>query len=298
MNIVAKKFQELSRRKVHDGSEPIVMVTAYDAPTMRFAQNGNVDLVLVGDSASMVVLGNESTLEISKKEMLMLVKAVAKQNMKQIPVVADMVWGSYHVNKDQAIEHAIDLVRAGANAVKIEGGKNRVEIMRALVDAEIPVVGHVGLTPQSLLTLGSYKVQGKELEQAQRVIEDAKALAQAGASMLVLECVPDALSRVITEELDIAVIGIGAGRHVDGQVLVMHDILGIGNSDQYIKPKFVRQYLNVEELATNAVSEFVDDVKNSKFPASSETYHMADDVVSELQDKEKQASENKDNIEI
>lgn len=277
----AKNFQEQSDRKITSGSEPIVMVTAYDAPTMRFAQNGGADLVLVGDSAAVVMLGKESTMEMTEVEMLMLVRAVASQN-KDTPIIADMVWGSYHVSVKKAVQHAIELVRAGAHSVKVEGGVNRVEVIRAIVNAEIPVVGHVGLTPQSLLGLGTYKVQGKNLEQAQAVINDARAVVEAGVSMLVLECVPDALSRTITEDLDIAVIGIGAGRHVDGQVLVMHDLIGINGSEQYMKPKFVRHYGDVENVATKAVSDYVASVREGTFPSSEETYHMADDVVEEL----------------
>lgn len=275
-----KNLHNLSQRKVQGGAESIVMVTAYDAPTMRFARDGGADIVLVGDSAAMVVLGYESTMSMTTREMEMLVSAVARENM-DIPIIADMVWGSYHVNTEKAVQHAIDLIHAGAHAVKVEGGQTRQETIEAIVRAEIPVVGHIGLTPQSLLGLGSFSVQGKDFAQAQQVVLDARAVQDAGASMIVVECVPDALSRTITEELSIPVIGIGAGRHVDGQVLVMHDILGIGISSE-TPPKFVRQYAHIEDNAIQAVKNYSNDVRRGTFPSSTETYHMADDVEAEL----------------
>ncbi|HMS24754.1 MAG TPA: 3-methyl-2-oxobutanoate hydroxymethyltransferase [Acidimicrobiia bacterium] len=273
-----KSFRQLCARKVAHDSAAIVMVTAYDTPTMRLATAGGADIVLVGDSAAMVMLGYESTMSMTTNEMEILVAAVARAE-SDLPIVADMVWGSYHVSTEKAVKHAIDLVRAGAHAVKIEGGQERAEVIRAIVDAKIPVVGHVGLTPQSLLELGSYQVQGKDFSRAQEVLLDARAVEQAGASMIVVECVPDALSRTITEELTIPVIGIGAGRHVDGQVLVMHDLLGIGEGDL---PKFVRTYADVENIAREAVAKYASDVREGNFPTSEETYHMADDVVAEL----------------
>jgi 3-methyl-2-oxobutanoate hydroxymethyltransferase len=275
-----KKWNELCRVERGSESEPIAMVTAYDAPTMRFARDAGVDVVLVGDSAATVMLGYESTMSMTKEEMLMLVSAVARES-RDTPVIADMVWGSYHVSPQEAVAHAIDLVRAGAHAVKLEGGTNRVDVITAIVNAEIPVVGHVGLTPQSILDMGSYSVQGKDLENAQQVVADARAVVEAGVSMLVVECVPDALSRTITEAVDVPVIGIGAGRHVEGQVLVMHDILGVGDEGAK-QPKFVRRYLDGEKLNREAVSKFVSDVRSGAFPSSNETYHMADDVVEEL----------------
>lgn len=272
-------FRELSSRKIQNAQEPIVMVTAYDGPSVRFAENGGADIVLVGDSAAMVMLGYESTMSMTHDEMKMLVAAVARSTYN-LPIISDMVWGSYHVSHETTVQNAIELVRAGAHAVKIEGGINRVDTIGALVDAQIPVVGHVGLTPQSILELGGYSVQGKDFSHAQDVLNDARAVEQAGASMLVVECVPDALSRTITEELSIPVIGIGAGRHVDGQVLVMHDLLGISSVEK--KPKFVRRFANLESQATSAVAEYVASVKDGGFPSSQETYHMADDVIAEM----------------
>lgn len=277
-----KSLKQLFARKAASGDAPIVMVTAYDAPTMRFATTGGADIVLVGDSAAMVMLGYESTMLMKTKEMEMLVGAVARAD-SDLPIIADMVWGSYHVSSEKAVKNAIDLVHAGAHAVKVEGGQDRVDVIRAIVAAKIPVIGHVGLTPQSLLELGGYNVQGKDFSRAQQVLLDARAVAEAGASMIVVECVPDALSRAITEELNIPVVGIGAGRHVDGQVLVMHDLLGLGEGD---KPKFVRHFAELEEAATSAVETYAREVREGTFPSSDETYHMADDVVSELRKSE------------
>ncbi len=277
-----KSLKQLCARKAASGNAPIVMVTAYDAPTMRFATAGGADIVLVGDSAAMVMLGYESTMSMKTKEMEMLVAAVARAE-SDLPIIADMVWGSYHISIEQAVKNAIDLIHAGAHAVKVEGGQERVDVIRAIVAAKIPVVGHVGLTPQSLLELGGYNVQGKDFSRAQQVLLDARAVADAGASMIVVECVPDALSRAITEELGIPVIGIGAGRHVDGQVLVMHDLLGIGEGES---PKFVRHFAQLEEAATSAVETYAREVREGAFPSSEETYHMADDVVSELRKAE------------
>lgn len=221
-------------------------------------------------------------MSMTTNEMQMLVGAVARVE-SDVPIVADMVWGSYHISTDKAVKHAIELVRAGAHAVKVEGGAARSDVIRAISNAEIPVIGHVGLTPQSILGLGAYGVQGKDFARAQAVLEDARAVAGAGAVMIVVECVPDALSRTITEELSIPVIGIGAGRHVDGQVLVMHDLLGMSGEH---KPKFVRRYANLEDSGREAVSRFVADVRDGSFPSSDETYHMADDVEREMQGSE------------
>lgn len=279
MKSPSQKFAELCQRKISKGDDPIVMVTAYDAPSMRFA-HGGADVVLVGDSGAMVVLGYESTISITHKDMLRLVKSVVRTNEQSenpIPIIADMVWGSYHVSIEKTIQAAIELIHAGAHAIKIEGGSKRIETIKALVAAEIPVVGHIGLTPQSILSLGKYGVAGKDFEQAKSVLQDANGVVNAGVSMLVVECVPDGLSRTITEDVDVPVIGIGAGRHVDGQVLVMHDLLGIKDSSRKAA-KFVREYANVEEIATNAVAHFADDVKKGTFPSSEETYHMSDDL--------------------
>jgi 3-methyl-2-oxobutanoate hydroxymethyltransferase len=258
---------------------PLVMVTAYDAPTARVADAAAVDLILVGDSVAMVVLGYDDTLQVTIDDMAHHVGAVARAKPRPM-IVADMPWMSFHVSTHAAVENAARLVRAGASAVKLEGGRKRAEVVRAVVDAEIPVMGHLGLTPQSVHALGGFRVQGKELDVARAIVDDAVALAEAGCFAIVLECVPDAVARVITDAVPVPTIGIGAGRHCDGQVLVLHDVVGF---DDRISPKFVRRYADLKTDATLAVARFADDVRNGSFPSSKETYHVADDLTAALE---------------
>lgn len=258
---------------------PLVMVTAYDAPTARVADAADVDMILVGDSVAMVVLGYDDTLQVTIDDMAHHVAAVARAKPRRM-VVGDMPWMSFHVSTQAAVENAARLVRAGATAVKLEGGRKRADVVRAIVDAEIPVMGHLGLTPQSVHTLGGFRVQGKELDVARAIVDDAVMLAEAGCFAIVLECVPDAVARVVTDALPIPTIGIGAGRHCDGQVLVFHDVVGL---DDRISPKFVRRYADLKADATLAVARFADDVRSGAFPASNETYHVADDLTAALE---------------
>jgi 3-methyl-2-oxobutanoate hydroxymethyltransferase len=195
-------------------------------------------------------------------------------------IVADMPWMSFHVSTHAAVENAARLVRAGASAVKLEGGRKRIDAVKAILDTEIPVMGHIGLTPQSIHALGGFRVQGKELDVARAIVDDAVALAEAGCFAIVLECVPDAVARVITDAVPVPTIGIGAGRHCDGQVLVFHDVVGF---DDRISPKFVRRYADLKTDATLAVARFADDVRNGSFPSSKETYHVADDLTAALE---------------
>src|SRR5437762_304052 len=190
-------------------------------------------------------------------------------------VVADLPWLSYHVSTAETVHNAARLVRAGAGAVKLEGGRKRLDAVRAILDAEIPVMGHLGLTPQSIHALGGFRVQGKQLDAARAIVDDAAALAEAGVFAIVLECVPDAVARVVTDAVPVPTIGIGAGRHCDGQVLVYHDILGF---EDRVRPKFVRRYADLAGDATRAIERFADDVRGGRFPASGETYHAADSV--------------------
>jgi 3-methyl-2-oxobutanoate hydroxymethyltransferase len=256
------------------GGDPLVMVTAYDAPTARIADAAGVDLILVGDSLAMVVLGYEDTLQVTTADLAHHVGAVARTRPRAL-VVADLPWMSYHLDPPDAVRNAATLVRAGARAVKLEGGRKRLDAVRAILDAEIPVMGHLGLTPQSVHTLGGFKVQGRDLEAARAIVDDAVALADAGCFAVVLECVPDAVARLVTDTVAVPTIGIGAGRHCDGQVLVLHDLLGL--QDQ-VTPKFVRRYAALARDATAAVSRFADDVRAGRFPSSDETYHAADGV--------------------
>jgi 3-methyl-2-oxobutanoate hydroxymethyltransferase len=259
---------------------PLVMVTAYDAPSARTVDAAGADMILVGDSLAMVVLGYDNTLQVTTADMAHHVGAVARARPNAL-VVADLPWLSYHVNREETVCNAAALIRAGAGAVKLEGGIKRVDAVRAILDAEIPVMGHIGLTPQSIHALGGFKVQGKELDAAQQLTDDAIALADAGCFAIVLECVPDAVARMITESVSVPTIGIGAGRHCDGQVLVWHDLLGF-EAEGHRRPKFVRAYAEFERDATAAIEQFCADVRAGTFPSSAETYHMTDRMTEAL----------------
>ncbi len=258
---------------------PLVMVTAYDAPSARIADAAGVDLILVGDSVAMVVLGYEDTLQVRTEDMAHHVGAVARTRPGAL-VVADLPWMSYHLGRDDAVRNAATLMRAGAGAVKLEGGRKRLDVVRGILDAEIPVMGHLGLTPQSFHALGGFKVQGRDLEAARAIVDDAIALADAGCFAIVLECVPDAVARLVTDSVPVPTIGIGAGRHCDGQVLVFHDLLGL---EDRRRPKFVRRYAHLADDATAALTRFAEDVRAGRFPASNETYHAADGVADALE---------------
>src|SRR5918995_5443896 len=264
----------VAARKVRRGAEPLVMVTAYDAPSARVADDAGVDLILVGDSVAMVVLGYDDTLHVTVDDMAHHIGAVARTQPRAL-VVGDLPWMSYHVTREETVRNAAALVRAGAGAVKLEGGRKRVDAVRAILDAEIPVMGHVGLTPQSIHAFGGFKVQGKTIDAARAIVDDAVALAEAGCFAVVLECVPDAVARLVTDSIPVPTIGIGAGRHCDGQVLVYHDLLGL---EDRMQPQFVRRYASLKADATTAVARFADDVRSGRFPSSGETYHVADDV--------------------
>jgi 3-methyl-2-oxobutanoate hydroxymethyltransferase len=256
-------------RKRSRGGEPLVMITAYDAPTAAIADEAGVDLILVGDSVADNVLGYEDTLGVTIDDMAHHVGAVARTRPQAL-VVGDMPWISYHVSPEETVRNAARLVRAGAGAVKLEGGARRLPAIQAILDAEIPLMGHLGLTPQSVHAFGGYRVQGKEPEAAAQLAADAAALAEAGCFATVLEGVPDLLARRITESVDIPTIGIGAGAHCDGQVLVIHDVLGLNDRTP---AKFVRRYADLRGLAVAAVREYAADVRGGRFPADEETYH-------------------------
>ncbi len=259
---------------------PLVMVTAYDAPTARSVDGAGADMILVGVSVAMVVLGYDDTLQVTTDDMAHHVAAVARTRPHAL-VVADLPWLSYHVSTAETVHNAARLVRAGAGAVKLEGGRKRLDAVQAILDAEIPVMGHIGLTPQSIHALGGFKVQGKELDAAKALTDDACALADAGCFAIVLECVPDGVARMITESVPVPTIGIGAGRHCDGQVLVWHDLLGFAGTERRA-PKFVRQYAALELQATEAIERFCADVRAGTYPSSAETYHMTDRMAEAL----------------
>ncbi|HYI62214.1 MAG TPA: 3-methyl-2-oxobutanoate hydroxymethyltransferase [Acidimicrobiales bacterium] len=265
-------------RKVRDGAEPLVMVTAYDAPGARIADAAGVDLILVGDSLAMVVLGYDDTLQVTVEDMAHHTAAVARARPSAL-VVGDLPWMSYHVDRADTVRNAAALIRAGAGAVKLEGGRKRLPMVEALVDAEIPVMGHVGLTPQSVKTMGGFKVQGRTSEAATQIVGAAKALAHAGAFAVVLEGVPEEVAGLVTEAVDVPTIGIGAGPHCDGQVLVYHDVLGI---EDRITPKFVRRYAEVGTASVEAIGRFADDVRSGAFPGPAESYHLSAEVAETL----------------
>lgn len=271
--------------KTTAGSEPLVMVTAYDAPGARMAHAAGVDLILVGDSVAMVVLGHDDTLSVTVDDIAHHTGAVARglktstAEHRAPMVVADLPWMSYHTDPHDAVRNAAALVRAGAHSVKLEGGRKRLPVIEAIVDAEIPVMGHLGLTPQSVHSMGGFKVQGKEHAAALALVDDAKALAAAGCFAIVLEGVPDAVARMVTAAVDVPTIGIGAGRDCDGQVLVFHDVLGI---EDRITPKFVRRYAEIGTASVEALSAFAADVRGGSFPNDDESYHLTAETAETL----------------
>jgi 3-methyl-2-oxobutanoate hydroxymethyltransferase len=253
-------------------SNKITCLTAYDYPTARLLDEAGVDVLLVGDSLSMVVLGYESTLPVTLDEMLLLTRAV-RRGVKRALVVSDMPYGTYHADTAEAVRNAVRFVKeAGAEAVKVEGGERRLELIARLTEAEIPVMGHVGLTPQSVNALGGYRVQGKTVDAAEQLLRDARAVEAAGAFSVVLEAVPRELAAQITRELRIPTIGIGAGPECDGQILVFHDLVGLTFGTL---PKFARRYANVGEIIGKAAREYCEDVKAGMFPSDAESYHAA-----------------------
>jgi 3-methyl-2-oxobutanoate hydroxymethyltransferase len=260
------ELEDLKRR-----GEKIVMVTAYDAPSGRIADAAGVDIILVGDSAAMVVLGYDSTVPASMDEMTMLTRAVTRGARRPL-VIADMPFGSFQISDEDALANAIRFVKeAGADGVKLEGGGPSISRVRALVGAGIPVMGHVGLTPQSATMLGGFKAQGRTVEKAQQLLADARELEAAGCFALVLEAVPAPVARRITTTLSIPTIGIGAGADCDGQVLVWHDLLGLYAGRA---PRFVKQYANLAPEITAALERFVADVRSGAFPEEQHTYAM------------------------
>lgn len=261
----------IARRKVRDGADPLVMVTAYDAPGARIVDEAGVDMILVGDSVAMVVLGYDDTLQVTVADIAHHTAAVARAEPSAL-VVGDLPWMSYHVSVPETVRNAAELVRAGAQCVKLEGGTKRVPMIEALVDAEIPVMGHLGLTPQSVHSMGGFRVQARESGAALQLVSDAKALQHAGCMAIVLEGVPDEVAGMVTDAVDVPTIGIGAGARCDGQVLVLHDLLGI---EDRVAPKFVRRYASLKETAVAAVGGFAADVRSGAFPNESETYHLS-----------------------
>ena len=268
----------LREKKVHH--EPITCLTAYDYASARLVDEAGIDLVLVGDSLAQTMLGYENTLSVTIEEMLHHTRAV-RRGVKHALLVADMPFGSYHVADDEAVRNAARYVKeAGAEAVKIEGGEKRADLIRHIIDAEIPVAGHIGLTPQSVNVMGGYKVQGKDLTAIEHLMRDAVALDHAGVACIYLEGIPREVAAMITAEVETPTIGIGAGPECDGQVLVFHDILNL----TFQPPaKFVRRYGDAAALITQAVQSFRADVMSRQYPSDAESYHLPKETQAALE---------------
>ncbi len=269
-----KKVTTLTFRQKKERGEPITMLTAYDYPTAVAMDRAGIDSILVGDSLAMVVLGYENTLPVTMEEMLHHARAVSR-GAKSALLVGDMPFMSYQVSAEEALRNAGRfLQQAGMDSVKLEGGRERADAVRAITGAGIPVMGHIGLTPQSVHQLGGFRAQGKTASAAKRLLEDAQILEEAGAFSLVLESVPARLAEYISQQISIPTIGIGAGAGCDGQVLVTHDLLGL--FDRFT-PKFVRKYANLHEVMNEAFTDYVEDVESRQFPALEHTVEMTDE---------------------
>jgi len=267
----SRKVTTASLREQKLRHEPITCLTAYDYATARLVDEAGIDMVLVGDSLAQTMLGYENTLSVTMDEMLHHVKAV-RRGVKNALLVADMPYGSYQVDPQDAIRNAARFVKeGGAEVVKLEGGERRSDLIRRIIDAEIPVAGHIGLTPQSVNVMGGYKVQGKNLNGIEQLMRDAVALDRAGVACLYLEGIPREVASMVTAEVNTPTIGIGAGPECDGQVLVFHDIVGMTFGTP---AKFVRRYADAAALITRAVQEFRADVRSQQYPSDAESYHL------------------------
>jgi len=275
--ITIPKIEEKKRK-----GEKITMLTAYDYPMARIIDQAGVDIILVGDSLANVILGYPNTLPVTMEEMLHHTRAVARGCQRAL-LVADMPYLSYHIDIKETIRNAGRFIKeGGAEAVKVEGGKKRAEVISRILDLEIPVMGHIGLTPQSIHQMGGYRVQGSTLDKSLTLVEEARLLEKTGVFSIVLEGIPEELARIITREVSIPTIGIGAGRFCDGQVLVVHDMLGFFEEFQ---PKFVRRYANLHQEIGNAVRQFFSDIREGKFPSEKESYHLPPEIATALEDK-------------
>ncbi|HEY5555710.1 3-methyl-2-oxobutanoate hydroxymethyltransferase [Acetobacterium sp.] len=273
------KFTVSSFLKAKADNEKITMLTAYDYSMAKIVDGSGIDAILVGDSLGMVVQGYESTLEVTMDDMVYHCKAVARGTENAL-IVGDMPFLSYHISEEEAVRNAGRLIQEGkAHAVKLEGGVDMADKVKAIVKAQIPVMGHIGLTPQSVNVFGGFKVQGKDKAQAVSVIDDAVALEKAGAFAIVLEGIPEKLAKLITEKISIPTIGIGAGRYCDGQVLVIHDLLGMYSGQS---PKFSKRYAALNETIQVAIENYISEVKDLKFPEEKHTFTIDDKIIAEL----------------
>ncbi len=266
-------------RNKKSNNEKISMLTAYDYSTAKLMDNAQIDGILVGDSLGMVMLGYDDTLSVTMEDMIHHIKAVSK-GAKNALVVGDMPFMSYQVSVENAVYNAGRLIKeGGCQAVKLEGGATVCNQIKAITNASIPVMAHIGLTPQSVNAFGGFKVQGKSEDDAKRLLQEAKAVEQAGAFAVVLECIPAKLAQLITDSISIPTIGIGAGAGCDGQILVYQDMLGMYSD---FTPKFVKKYSNLGKMMTNAFKEYIKDVNNSSFPSDEHIFKISDDIINKL----------------
>lgn len=276
----------MKKLTVHDillkksSNEKLTVLTAYDYPMAFLCDNAGIDIILVGDSAGMVVLGYRSTIPVRMDEMLLFVGAVGRATSHSL-ITADMPFGSYQTSINIALDNAIKLIKAGSDAVKLEGGSEIFGTVKALVDSGIPVMGHVGLKPQTSVLWDGYRTQGSTVAAARKIISDAKSLEQAGAFSIVLEMVTDEVTEIVSKSTAVPIIGIGSGTNCDGQVLVLHDILGLYRQ---IKPRFVKRYLDLSEQIHEALSNYINDVRSGVFPSKENIFHMSEDEYSKLKD--------------
>jgi 3-methyl-2-oxobutanoate hydroxymethyltransferase len=274
-----EKVTAPSLRASKERGERLVCLTAYDYTMARIVDEAGVDIILVGDSIGNTVMGYGNTVPVTLDEIVMHTRAV-RRGVQRALLVADMPYGSFHTGEDDAVRNALRLIKEGAaEAVKLEGGRKRAPLVKRLVDEEIPVMGHIGLTPQSVNKLGGYRVQGKTAETARALLDDAKALEEAGAFSIVLEVVPREIAKLITESVKIPTIGIGAGPHCDIQVLVIHDMLGLSFGKL---ARFVREYANLKETMTEAISRYAEDVRTGAYPSDAESYGLPAEAAAEL----------------
>ncbi len=273
------KFTVSSFLKAKNDSEKISMLTAYDYSTAKLLDEAGVDSLLVGDSLAMVVLGHENTLKVTVDDMIHHCKAVSR-GAKRAMVIGDMPFMSYHVDIQDSVRNAGRFIQeGGVHGVKLEGGREIIDKVKAVINAQIPVMGHLGLTPQSVNVFGGFKVQGRKEEQAKKIIEDALLLQEAGVFAIVLECVPERLAKLISEKLQIPTIGIGAGRYCDGQILVSQDMLGMYTD---FVPKFVKQYSNLCDTIKESTSTYIKEIREGQFPAKEHSFNIDDKVLEKL----------------
>ena len=275
----AQKVTTLKLKQMKQKGDKITVLTAYDYSTAKMVDEAGIDAILVGDSLGMVVLGYESTLPVTMEDMLHHTKAVVRANPKAM-VIGDMPFMSYHVSVAESVRNAGRFLQeGGANAVKLEGGREVTATVKAIVAAGIPVMGHLGLTPQAVNQLGGFRVQGRDEATARAIINSALALQDAGVFAIVLECVPAQLAKMVTERVEVPTIGIGAGKDCDGQVLVSHDLLGLFSN---VSPKFVKRYAALKPIMLEAVGKYVEEVKNGSFPAEEHSFEMPEEALNKL----------------